>query len=71
MPEMTPEKAQKFFETVGGVNEVNREAKLLFKQLGTNDLMVLFPQDLTNAPAISSLYSICKNYYSFYSMFII
>jgi hypothetical protein len=62
VPEMTPEKAQKFFETVGGVNEVNREAKLLFNQLGTNDLMFLYPQDLTNAPAISSLYSICKNY---------
>jgi hypothetical protein len=48
--EMTPEKAQKLFETVGGVNEVNREAKVLFDQLGTN------------VPAISSLYSICKNY---------
>jgi hypothetical protein len=62
VPEMTKEKAQKLFETVGGVNEVNREARVLFDQLGTNDWTFLFPQDLTNAPAISSQYSICKNY---------
>jgi hypothetical protein len=62
VPEMTPEKAQKLFETVGGVNEVNREASMLFDQLGTNEWTFLFPQDLTNAPAISSLCSICKNY---------
>jgi DNA topoisomerase VI subunit B len=30
--------------------------------LGTNDWAFLYPQDLTNSPAISSLYSICKNY---------
>jgi hypothetical protein len=62
VPEMTPEKAQKLFETVGGVNEIDREAKMLFDQLGTNDWTFLFPQGLTNTPAISSLYSICKNY---------
>ena len=62
VPEMTPEKAQKLFETVGGINEVNQEARILFDKLGTNDWAFLFPQDLTNAPAIFSLYSTLKNY---------
>jgi hypothetical protein len=62
VPEMTPEKAQKLFVTVRGVNEVNREATILFDRLGTNDWTFLFPEDLTNSPAISSLYSICENY---------
>src|ERR1019366_3912030 len=62
VPEMTKEKAQKLFETVGGVNEVNREAKVLFDQLGTNEWTFLYLQDLTNSPAISSMYSICKKY---------
>jgi hypothetical protein len=62
VPDMTPEKAQRLFETVGGVNEVNREARVLFDQLGTNDWTFLFPQDLTNAPVISSLYSTCEIY---------
>ena len=62
VPDMTEEKARNLFETVGGVDEINREAKILFDQFGTNDWTFLFPQDLTNAPAISSLYSICKNY---------
>jgi hypothetical protein len=62
VPEMTVEKAQKLFEKVGGVNEINREARMLFDKLGTNDWAFLLPEDLTNTPAISSLYSICKNY---------
>jgi hypothetical protein len=62
VPEMTPEKAQKLFETVGGINEVNREAKILFDRLGTNNWTFLSPQDLTNSPSISSLCAICKNY---------
>jgi hypothetical protein len=62
VPEMTPEKAQKLFETVGGINEVNQEARILFDKLGTNDWAFLFTQDLTNAPAIFSLYSTLKNY---------
>jgi hypothetical protein len=62
VPDMTKEKAQQLFETVGGVDEVNRETKVLFDQLGTNEWTFLYPQDLTNSPAISSLYSILKNY---------
>jgi hypothetical protein len=62
VPEMTPEKAQKLFETVGGVNKVDREARILFDRLGTNESTLLYPKDLTNSPAISSLYSICENY---------
>jgi hypothetical protein len=62
VPDMTPEKAQRLFETVGGIYEVDREARVLFDQLGTNDWTFLYSQDLTNSPAIASLYSICKNY---------
>jgi hypothetical protein len=62
VPDMTPERAETIFETVGGVNEVNREARVLFDKLGTNDWAFLYPQDLTNSPAISSLYTICENY---------
>jgi len=62
VPEMTPEKARKLFETVGGVDEINREAGILFNEFGTNEWTPLFPEDLTNAPAISSLYSICRKY---------
>jgi hypothetical protein len=62
VPEMTPEKAQMFFKTVGGVNAVNREARLIFDQLGANDCKFLNSQDLTNSPAISSLFLICENY---------
>lgn len=59
---MTPEKAQKLFESVGGLNEVNREAKMLFDRFGTNDGKFLYPENLTNTPAISSLYTICEKY---------
>lgn len=59
---MTPEKAQMLFESVGGLNEVNREAKMLFDRFGTNDGKFLYPENLTNTPAISSLYSICESY---------
>lgn len=59
---MTPEKAQKLFESVGGLNEVNREAKMLFDRFGTNDGKFLYPEDLKSTPAISSLYSICESY---------
>lgn len=62
LPEMTQEKAQKLFETVGGVDVVNQEAKILFDRLGTNDWGFLFSKDLKSSPAISSLYSICENY---------
>lgn len=60
--DMTPEKAQKLFESVGGLGEVNREAKMLFDRFGTSEGKFLYPEDLTNTPAISSLYSICENY---------
>jgi hypothetical protein len=62
VPEMTPEKAQKLFENAGGVNEINQETKILLDKFGTNDLKFLYPQDLTNAPAIFSLYSTLQNY---------
>jgi hypothetical protein len=62
VPEMTPEKAKTLCEKAGGINELNRETAMLINQLGTNALTFLSPEDLTNAPAISSLYSICKEY---------
>ncbi|HVU26678.1 MAG TPA: hypothetical protein VHG71_02955 [Verrucomicrobiae bacterium] len=62
VPEMTPEKAQKLFENAGGINKVNQEAKILLDKWGTNDLKFLYPQDLTNAPAIFSLCSTLQNY---------
>ena len=62
VPEMTPEKAEKLFQSVGGVIKVNQEAGMLFGQLGTNDWRFLYAEDLANCPAIFALYSICKNY---------
>jgi hypothetical protein len=65
VPEMTPEKAQKLFEMVGGVSEVNQEAGILLNRPQTDGSPFLFPDyahTTTNAPAIASLYSILKNY---------
>jgi hypothetical protein len=62
VPEMTPATARQLFEQVGGINIVSQEAKTLLSQLGTNDWSFLNLQDLRNTPAISSLYSTCKNY---------
>ena len=62
VPEMTQEKAQKLFETVGGIDAVNREARILFDRFATNDWRFLDSKDLAKTPAISSLYSICENY---------
>jgi hypothetical protein len=62
VPEMTQEKAQKLFDSVGGVDAVNREARILFDRFATNNWWFLDSKDLKNTPAISSLYSICENY---------
>lgn len=62
VPEMTPDKAQKLFQSVGGITKVNQEAGTLFDQMGTKDWRFLDAKDLTNCPAISALYSICENY---------
>ena len=64
VPEMTPEKAQQLFQSVGGTIKVNQEAGTLFGRLGTNDWRFLDAKDLTNCPAISTLYSVCENYSS-------
>jgi hypothetical protein len=62
MPEMTPGKARGMFASVGGVVAINQEAGILLGQLGTTDWRFLYPADLTNAPAISRLFSVCENY---------
>jgi hypothetical protein len=62
VPEMTTEKAQQLFETAGGIDEINHEAKAQFDKLGTNDWTFLYPEDLTNSPAIFFLYSNLKSY---------
>ena len=59
---MTPEKAQKLFERVGGVNEINREASALLNQWGGNNSKFLDESELTKAPAIYSLYTNCETY---------
>ena len=62
VPDMIPEKAQKLFTTAGGVDEVNREVRGLFDKLGTNDWAFLYPEDLTNSPAVFFLYSNLLSY---------
>jgi len=62
VPEMTPEKAQELFQSVGGRIKVNQEAGTLFGQLRTNDWRFLDAKVLTNCPAISALYLFCENY---------
>ncbi|HTB84415.1 MAG TPA: hypothetical protein VK742_12235 [Candidatus Sulfotelmatobacter sp.] len=60
--EMTPEKAQKLFRAAGGVEEINREAKALLYKFGTTDWKILYDQDMTDAPAIYSLYTNLEGY---------
>ena len=55
--EMTPEKAQKLFQDAGGIEEINREAKMLLEKFGTNEDPYLDDETLTNAPAIYSLHT--------------
>jgi len=57
VPEMTPVKTQKLFETAGGIGGVNREVGGLFDKLGSNDWTFLYPEDLSNSPAVFFLYS--------------
>ncbi|HTR42623.1 MAG TPA: hypothetical protein VMH87_13505 [Pseudomonadales bacterium] len=61
VPEMTPERAQKLFETAGGINKVNSEARWLFDHADPSHIF-LMQYDLTNSPAILSLYSTLQNY---------
>ena len=61
VPEMTPDRANKLFEAAGGVGKINSEAGWLFEHADTNQIF-LFADDLTNTPAILSLYSVCKKY---------
>ena len=62
VPEMTIQKAQTLFDQAGGMTAINQQAQGVFNQIAASedDKYFLFPGDLTNAPAISSLYSICK-----------
>ena len=60
--EMTPEKAQKFFERAGGVNEINREASALLNQWGRNNSTFLDESELAKSPAMYSLYTNCETY---------
>jgi len=62
VPDMTPEKVQQLLTRAGGIDEVNRETKVLFDKLGTNDWTFLYPEDLTNSPAIFFLYANLLSY---------
>ena len=53
--EMTNAQVTEMFDKAGGVDKVNREAKIIFDRFGTNESKVIFGSDLTNFPAISSL----------------
>jgi hypothetical protein len=53
--EMTKDKAETLFNKVGGTDEINKEAKIIFDQFGTNISTVIYGNSLTNFPAISSL----------------
>ncbi len=62
VPEMTPEKVQKLFTAAGGIEEVDREARGLFDKFGAKDGTFLYPEDLSNAPAVFFLYSNLLSY---------
>jgi hypothetical protein len=59
--EMTPEKAQKLLQAAGGVDEINREAKIIFTKSDANKWTFLPDQDLdqnlTDVHAVYSLYT--------------
>ena len=52
---MTPTKAKKLFDKVGGIDSVNKEAKTIFDQFGTKELRFLGRLELANFPAIAGL----------------
>ncbi len=45
------------FDKAGGVDKINQEAKIIFSEFGTNISTVIYGQELTNFPAISSIVS--------------
>jgi hypothetical protein len=54
-PKMNAEKMLKRVDNVGGLNELNQEAKIIFDRFGTNEWKCLDESDLKNFPAISAL----------------
>jgi hypothetical protein len=54
---MTKTQISEMFDKVGGVDKINQEAKIIFNHYGTNISIVIYGQQLTNFPAISSLSS--------------
>jgi hypothetical protein len=65
VPEMTLERAQRLFEEVGGIEAVTRESKVLLSRCNMQDNRsshFLNSEDLTDTPAIASLFSKCENY---------
>src|SRR5581483_10893508 len=62
VPEMTPPQVKALFQAAGGIDEVDREAEMIFKHRGPNDFPVLQPRELANARAIQSLYTNLEMY---------
>jgi hypothetical protein len=63
--EMTLERAQRLFEKVGGTETVTRESKVLLSRCNMQDnhsSHFLNAEDLTDTPAIASLFSKCEKY---------
>ncbi|MGA2028722.1 MAG: hypothetical protein ABSG87_01425 [Verrucomicrobiota bacterium] len=55
--EMTKAQVSEMFDKAGGADKINQEAKIIFNHYGTNISTVIYGQQLTNFPAISSLSS--------------
>jgi hypothetical protein len=53
--EMTNAQVTEMFDKAGGVDKVNREAKIIFDRFGTNNPDFLSESDLKDFPAISAL----------------
>jgi hypothetical protein len=54
-PKMTARTVLKRIDKVGGLNELNQEAKIIFDRYGTNEWKFLNESDLKDFPAISAL----------------
>jgi hypothetical protein len=61
---MTEGQMRTTIERGGGVDEINRQAKIFFARYGTNDSLIVGRKELTDFPAFSSLsghVALCTN----------
>ena len=63
VPDLTPEKVSELFTAAGGIDKINQEAgQLLSQPRSKGQFFFLYDRDLTQAPALAALYSLCENY---------